>query len=70
LADALPRLRDMLASVGVSLGETGVQREAPGGTDRRDGSSPGGMARPESNAESRVLLSQLDAGRGLVDEYA
>lgn len=70
LADALPRLRDMLASVGVSLGETGVQREAPGGTDQRDGSSPGGMARPESNAGSRVVLSQLDAGRGLVDEYA
>jgi len=70
LADALPRLRDMLASVGVSLGETGVQREAPGGTDRREGSSAGGAARPEANAESRVVLSQLDAGRGLVDEYA
>ncbi len=70
LADALPRLRDMLASVGVSLGETGVQREAPGGTDRREGSSPGGAARPEANAESRVVLSQLDSGRGLVDEYA
>lgn len=70
LADALPRLRDMLASVGVSLGETGVQREAPGGTDRREGSSPGGAARPEANAETRVVLSQLDAGRGLVDEYA
>jgi flagellar hook-length control protein FliK len=70
LADALPRLRDMLASVGVSLGETGVQREAPGGTDRHDGSPPGGMARPESNAGSRVVLSQFDTGRGLVDEYA
>jgi flagellar hook-length control protein FliK len=70
LADALPRLRDMLASVGVSLGETGVQREAPGGTNQRDRSSPGGMARQESSAESRIVLSQLDAGRGLVDEYA
>lgn len=70
LADALPRLRDMLSSVGVSLGETGVQREAPGGTDRREGSSPGGAARPEANAESRVVLSQFDSGRGLVDEYA
>jgi flagellar hook-length control protein FliK len=70
LADALPRLREMLSSVGVSLGEAGVQREAPGGTDRREGSSPGGAALPEANAESRVVLSQLDAGRGLVDEYA
>lgn len=70
LSDALPRLRDMLASVGVSLGDTGVQREAPGGTDPRDGSSPGRMARPEPSAESRIVLARCDAGRGLVDEYA
>jgi flagellar hook-length control protein FliK len=70
LADALPRLRDMLASIGVNLGETGVQREAPGDADRRDGSPPGRTSLPEASAESRVVLSRLDAGRGLVDEYA
>jgi hypothetical protein len=70
LADALPRLRDMLASIGVNLGETGVQREAPGDADRRDDSPPGRTHLPEASAESRVVLARLDAGRGLVDEYA
>jgi flagellar hook-length control protein FliK len=70
LADALPRLRDMLASIGVNLGETGVQREAPGDADRRDDSPPDRTRLPEASAESRVVLTRLDAGRGLVDEYA
>jgi flagellar hook-length control protein FliK len=71
LTDALPRLREMLASVGVNLGDASVHRELPGEPERRDGSWPGGPAAvPESEAESRVVVTRLDAGRGLVDEYA
>jgi flagellar hook-length control protein FliK len=71
LADALPRLRDMLASVGVTLGEAGVHRDMPGEPDRRDGARAGGTsALAEPDAESRVVVARLDAGRGLVDEYA
>jgi flagellar hook-length control protein FliK len=71
LADALPRLRDMLASVGVNLGDASVHRDLPREPERRDGSGQGeANALPESDAESRVAVVRLDAGRGLVDEYA
>lgn len=71
LADALPRLRDMLASVGVSLGESGVQRDLPGDAERRDGAwRATGPSTADAGAESRVVVTRLDAGRGLLDEYA
>lgn len=71
LADALPRLRDMLASVGVNLGETGVQRDLPGQSGRQDGTPRGAAASlADTGAESRVVVTRLDAGRGMVDEYA
>jgi flagellar hook-length control protein FliK len=71
LADALPRLRDMLASVGVNLGDASVHRDLPREPERRDGSGQGeANSLPESDAESRVAVVRLDAGRGLVDEYA
>ena len=71
LADALPRLRDMLASVGVNLGESGVQRDLRGEAERRDGAwRPAGTSMAEAGAESRVVVTHLDAGRGMLDEYA
>jgi flagellar hook-length control protein FliK len=71
LAEALPRLRDMLASVGVNLGEAGVQRDLPGEAGRRDGAwREAGPSATDLVAESRAVVTRLDAGRGMVDEYA
>ncbi len=71
LADALPRLRDMLASVGVNLGESGVHRDLPGEAERRDGAwRAAGSAAADAGAETRVVVTRLDAGRGMLDEYA
>jgi flagellar hook-length control protein FliK len=71
LADALPRLRDMLASVGVNLGESGVHRDLPGEAERRDGAwRATGSSMADAGAESRVVVTRLDAGRGMLDEYA
>jgi flagellar hook-length control protein FliK len=71
LAEALPRLRDMLASVGVNLGEAGVQRDLPGEPGRRDGAWRGsGADGVDAGADARVVVARLDAGRGMVDEYA
>jgi hypothetical protein len=61
----------MLASVGVSLGESGVQRDLPGDAERRDGAwRATGPSTADAGAESRVVVTRLDAGRGLLDEYA
>mgnify|MGYP001127676724 FL=1 len=61
----------MLASVGVNLGESGVQRDLPGEAERRDGAwRSAGTSMAESGAESRVVVTRLDAGRGMLDEYA
>ena len=71
LADALPRLRDMLASVGVNLGESGVHRDLPGEAERRDGAwRAAGSSTADADAETRVVVARLDAGRGMLDEYA
>ena len=71
LADALPRLRDMLASVGVNLGEAGVHRDPPGEAERRESAwRDAGPSATEAGAESHVVVTRLDAGRGMVDEYA
>lgn len=70
LADALPRLRDMLASVGVNLGEAGVHREAPDGSHRHGTAPPGAGGPPASGVEPRALVTRFDAANGLVDEYA
>lgn len=71
LAEALPRLRDMLASVGVNLGEAGVQRDLPGEPGRRDGAWRGaGADGADAGPDARVIVARLDAGRGMVDEYA
>jgi flagellar hook-length control protein FliK len=71
LAEALPRLRDMFASVGVNLGEAGVQRDLPGEAGRREGAWRGaGADGPDAVPDTRVIVARLDPSRGMVDEYA
>ncbi len=69
LADAVPRLREMLAAGGLSLGQATVQQEAPGGGSAR--------SQTASNPQARGAMETVDpvavgAGRalGLLDEYA
>lgn len=70
LAEALPRLREMFAEAGLSLGHAGVSQEAPG---QRAGESsfplPGGEAEPAAD-EAEPPLLQRRASPGLVDLYA
>jgi flagellar hook-length control protein FliK len=73
---ALPRLREMLAGVGIALGQTQVSaesfRQAPG-----DGRNPGEGASPAQNELSILAADQqvrtgapnVGAGRGLVDTF-
>jgi flagellar hook-length control protein FliK len=66
LADAIPRLRELLASGGLSLGQANVQQESPGAGSHpaRPGSSSGADAetvQPVAVGATRAL--------GLVDEY-
>ena len=64
---ALPRLREMFASQGMSLADAGVSREPP----RQQATAPAqqrdGFAEPDS--EMQVSLSALQR-IGLVDAYA
>lgn len=68
LAEALPRLRDMLASVGVDLAEAGVQRDAPG--DRGSAPRVPVVAPPGSEPDDRAAELRIAVAPGLVDEYA
>jgi flagellar hook-length control protein FliK len=70
LAEAIPRLREMLASGGLTLGQTNVQQEAPGGGQARSqGTSPGESSADAGQTVEPVALAQTWA-LGLVDEYA
>jgi flagellar hook-length control protein FliK len=70
LADAIPRLREMLASGGLTLGQANVQQEAPGGGHARSqGTSAGGATPDVAETVEPVALAQTWA-LGLVDEYA
>jgi flagellar hook-length control protein FliK len=69
LADALPQLRQMLASGGLSLGQASVQQEAPGS----GGAQPQAAFARGAAAESETVQPVAVAGSralGLVDEYA
>jgi len=66
LADALPRLRDMLAGSGMLLGDAGVRQDAPGGSRDHALQSPSACGQPESVEPERVHVARI----GLVDAYA
>jgi len=66
LADALPRLRDMLAGSGMLLGDAGVRQDTPGGSRDHALQSPSACGQPESVEPERVHVARI----GLVDAYA
>lgn len=70
LTEAIPRLREMLASGGLTLGQANVQQEAPGGGHAQSqGTSAGGASAGVAETVEPVALAQTWA-LGLVDEYA
>jgi flagellar hook-length control protein FliK len=69
LAEAIPRLREMLASGGLTLGQANVQQDAPGGGHAQSqGASAGGSGADAGETVEPVALAQRWA-LGLVDEY-
>lgn len=69
LAEALPRLREMFAEAGLSLGHAGVSQEAPG---RRAGESApaGGVAAADAAAPLEAEAPVRCHASGLIDLYA
>jgi flagellar hook-length control protein FliK len=75
---SLPRLREMLASAGIQLGQTQVGAESFRQTSG-NGQHSGERASPSGNdmdilapdpQEARSIASMIGAGRGLVDMFA
>jgi flagellar hook-length control protein FliK len=66
LADALPRLRDMLEGSGVLLGDAGVHQDAPGKSRTHGLPSPSGSGESESVEPERATIARI----GLIDAYA
>jgi flagellar hook-length control protein FliK len=71
LAEAMPRLREMLASTGLSLGQSGVSEQAPRET-RESGSSgtEDGTVRAEADAIEGSTPAWRSWRPGLIDTYA
>lgn len=65
LENSLPRLRDMLAGAGLSLGEAQVQQQMRQGS--QNGFNSGGGA---ADTDVRDTLARVPMRLGLVDEYA
>jgi flagellar hook-length control protein FliK len=77
IENAIPRLREILADAGVTLGQTQVGSEAPGQSadngQNGDNSSRGSGIAPGSAglaASASAAASWTGAGRGLVDVFA
>lgn len=71
LAEALPRLREMLAESGLSLGHAGVSQEAPRGqADQTQAMQPRPGSHPGMPAVDAEPLPVRRAVRGLIDLYA
>jgi flagellar hook-length control protein FliK len=71
LQEALPRLREMFAAAGLSLGQANVSREAP-----RQGGQGAEAARLRRDTDSEGVVTQLHApvarrlAAGTIDTYA
>jgi flagellar hook-length control protein FliK len=65
LESSLPRLRELLASSGLTLGQASVQQEA-----RRESHSAAAAARSEGESPAAELSTPLRLAIGLVDAYA
>lgn len=80
LESALPRLREMLADAGITLGQAQVGSEAPGqsANDRENGDNPqqartAGLAGPNATTAATARVSSAwggGSGRGMVDVFA
>ena len=74
IQNAIPRLREILANAGVTLGQTQVGSESQRqGTDQNRSESPTGtavMATGGLHASAAGIASWTAAGRGLVDVFA
>ena len=69
LEQAMPRLREMLAGGGISLGEANVSSDHPSG-ERGHGGSRDSRGRDGSAAVEGVLATPARRGAGLVDLFA
>ncbi|HEY9194417.1 MAG TPA: flagellar hook-length control protein FliK, partial [Methyloversatilis sp.] len=69
LEQAMPRLREMLASGGISLGEANVSSDHPSG-ERGHGNGRDGRGRDGSAAVEGLLATPARRGVGLVDLFA
>jgi flagellar hook-length control protein FliK len=65
---ALPRLRELFASQGLSLADAGVFREPP--REQSKQSSLGGSSRGDSSSEPQTIQTLMIRRLGLVDAYA
>lgn len=69
LEQAMPRLREMLAGGGISLGEANVSSDHPSG-ERGHGNGRDGRGRDGSAAVEGVIAAPARRGAGLVDLFA
>ncbi|MFI4913923.1 MAG: flagellar hook-length control protein FliK, partial [Steroidobacterales bacterium] len=67
LEQAVPRLRELLGSSGLSLGQANVQQETRSGTQN---GTPRTLGQPATVEDIDVAPRQLRAALGLVDAYA
>lgn len=71
LTDAMPRLRELLAASGLSLGQSGVSEQAPRRTAGESASSRGGGVAAELNGAAEIVAAGWHPLRtGLIDTYA
>lgn len=78
LEDSLPRLREILADAGVTLGQTQVGSESPNqssnpgekGDNSRFGRSDGGRYAADAGRPVAVPVPVMRSGRGMVDVFA
>nr|PZN78642.1 MAG: hypothetical protein DIU56_08515 [Pseudomonadota bacterium] len=68
LENALPRLRELLASEGLLLGDTGVFREPPRDSARGDAPTP--LHAAGDDVHGTNVTGFATSGRGIVDIYA
>lgn len=72
LSEAMPRLRELLAASGLSLGQSGVSEQAPRGAFAPPAPQPGGIgSRADAEVVGEVTAPAWRAWRpGLLDTYA
>ena len=72
LEHALPRLREMLADAGISLGQASVNAESPQrhDADRGGRGGPGGDGTAAAASVASTASAWIKSGSGLIDTFA